>query len=116
MIGFEDQNIAICFDSLVAALDEHQAAILGPVLQLTRPASHSVEKRHEVGWVYRVDRAKQLMTQLTERLSPCEAIKLLSSPVPFDNPFLGVPDKNRLEGQLNQIRLAAQGLRNLLAR
>jgi hypothetical protein len=84
LVGFEDQDFAIRFDRLVAALHEHLTAILGQVLHFTRPASHRVEKLHKVCRFDGVDRAQQLVGVLAQRLFAREAIKLFSAPVPVD--------------------------------
>ena len=115
VVGFEDQDFAIRFDGLVAALDENLAAVLGQVLHFPGPASHGVEELHKVCRFDGVDRAQQLVGVLAQRLFPREAIELFSAPVPVDNAFFRVPDKNRLKRQLNQIRLSAQGLGNFFA-
>ena len=115
VVGFEDQDFAIRFDCLVAALHENLAAVLGQVLHFARPASHRVEELHKVCRFNGMNRAQQLVAVLAQRLFPREAIELFSAPVPVDNAFFRVPDKNRLKRQFNQIRLAAQGLGNFLA-
>src|SRR5262249_19393187 len=97
VVGFQHHAAATDFGSLLAAFDNQFASLLTFKTQFSFPITCGPKLREKLSSRQRVDSLEQIMDIAAHGFGAGKAVQPLTTVIPLDDPFLEIPDDDRLE-------------------